>query len=913
MQSTPNRTISDDVHLLAGLLGEVITSIAGEQAFELEEEVRALAKDLRGGGAGAGARLDTLVRGQDTDELRMLIRAFTNYFQLINLAEDSERIRRVRRREQANPERPRRGSLREVVAMLAERGVGATEIGEMLAQAQVRFVLTAHPTEARRRTVIDKLSRIFAIIRDLDQRQAMPWELRRSRSWLASTIAELWTSNELRAHKPTVLDEVRAVLVYFGSTLVDVIPKIYRDLEEALADQFPGEIIAVPPFISFGSWIGGDRDGNPFVTPDVTIETMRIMRSAALGFLEHRLTELAGRLSVSEQMVAAPDRLLSLLQAYGAMFPDLDRDLSVINAGEPYRHLVTLMRERIVATREGRESGFRDASDLLADLRVIEASLLDQSAAMIVGGELHDVIRQVEVFGFGFATLDIRDNAERHEAAVAWMLAEAGVETAYGDFDEAAKHVLLAREIANPRPLIPIDLNGAPETAREVITTFRALRELCDRNHGDSLETYIISHAEAPSDSLEVLLLMKETGLAKAGGTQARLRIAPLFEDAATLASSVETMTALLDEPVYQAALSSAGGTQEVMIGYSDSNKDAGYFASSWGLYRAQERLGQLSRERGVPFLFFHGRGGSIGRGGGPTNKAIMALPAGTINGRMKMTEQGEVISARYSTEPIAHRELELAVGAAVMRSFLVSEDNGAVSHEDRERFVTMMDRMEQVSTRTYRDLVYGDPGFLAFFQQATPIDAISQLQLGSRPARRKATDDISDLRAIPWVFSWTQSRIILPGWYGLGSALEMAVHEFGLATVREVLERVPFFEVTLSNAEMAINKADMGIAERYVALVEDVEVRERVWSRIREEYRRTTRMILEITGQERLHDREPVLQTTIDRRNPYVDPLSIIQVELLRRWRARPEDEDTLETLHLAVNGIAGGLRNTG
>jgi phosphoenolpyruvate carboxylase len=350
------------------------------------------------------------------------------------------------------------------------------------------------------------------------------------------------------------------------------------------------------------------------------------------------------------------------------------------------------------------------------------------------------------------------------------------------------------------------------------------------------------------------------------------------------------------------------------MVGYSDSNKDAGYFASSWGLYKAQGRLGELMRERNVPFVFFHGRGGSVGRGGGPTNKAILALPIDTINGRIKTTEQGEVISAHYSTEPIAHRELELSIGAALMRSFRVpGDDVEQGSESDRDAFLAMMDRMEEVSTSTYRDLVYGDSDFITFFQQATPIDAISQLQLGSRPAKRKATNDIRDLRAIPWVFSWTQSRIILPGWYGLGTALETAVDEFGIDAVRAMLARKPFFQVTLSNAEMAINKADMGIAERYVSLVEDEALRDRIWGRLRNEYERTTRLILEITRQSRLHEREPVLQRTIERRNPYVDPLSIIQVELLRRWRMHPEDQVLLETLHLAVNGIAGGLRNTG
>ncbi len=909
-----NRSLSDDVYLLAGLLGEVLQSLGGQHVFKLEEDVRRLAKDLRRNDHGAGVRLDEVISGADTDELRMLIRAFTNYFQLINLAEDNERIRRVRRREHAHPDTPRRGSIQETISMLADRGVTASQVGELLAQAQVRFVLTAHPTEARRRTVIDKLSRIFAIIRNLDETRAVPREIRRSRTWLSSTIAELWTSNELRVQKPTVQDEVRAVLIYFGSTLVKVIPEIYRDLEEALADIYPGEKVAVPPFLTFGSWIGGDRDGNPFVTPGVTVEALQIMRDSALGFLEYRLTELAGRLSVSAQMVAAVPRLDMLLSQYGARFPEMDEQLRIVNAGEPYRHLVTLMRERVRETRRGGKKGFLHSRELAGDLREIEAALVEQAATMITYGELHDVIRQVEVFGFEFATLDIRDHAQRHEAAVAFMLSAAGVEDAYSELGEVARHVLLAREIRNRRPLVSVDINGAPDDVKEVLTTFRTIRDLLGRGYQGAMETYIISNAEAPSDMLEVLLLMKESGLAQPGGTGARLRIAPLFEEGKTLASSAQTMATLLDEPVYRTALETAGGMQEIMIGYSDSNKDAGYFASSWGLYKSQGELGALMRERGVPFIFFHGRGGSIGRGGGPTNKAILALPLDTINGRIKVTEQGEVISARYSTEPIAHRELELAVGAVLFRSFRVRDWDAEVGSPDEQaRFTSMMDRMAAVSMDAYRDLVYGDPDFITFFQQATPIDAISRLQLGSRPAKRKATNDIRDLRAIPWVFSWTQSRIILPGWYGLGTALEVAVTAFGMDAVRSMLARKPFFQGTLANAEMAINKADMGIAERYVGLVEDEGLRNRIWKRLLEEYECTKRMILEVTEQQRLHDREPVLQRTIERRNPYVDPLSIIQVELLRRWRANPDDEELIEALHLAVNGIAGGLRNTG
>jgi len=407
---------------------------------------------------------------------------------------------------------------------------------------------------------------------------------------------------------------------------------------------------------------------------------------------------------------------------------------------------------------------------------------------------------------------------------------------------------------------------------------------------------------------------MKESRLAAPGGDDARLRIAPLFEEGKTLQSAPQTMGTLLDAPAYRRALATSGGTQEIMIGYSDSNKDVGYLASSWELYQAQRQLAELLSARQVPFVFFHGRGGSVGRGGGPTNIAILALPVHTLNGRIKMTEQGEVISARYSTVPIAHRELELALGAILVQSFQTTDWRAQTEEKpDAGQFEAVLDDMADVSAATYRELVYGDPDFVSFFQEATPIDAISRLQLGSRPAKRASTNDIRDLRAIPWVFSWTQARIILPGWYGIGTALEEGVRRYGLEQIRTMERHWPFFAATLSNAELALSKADLGIAERYVRLVQDDDLRRRIGNQLRDEYHRSLRMILEITGQERLLDREPVLQRSIDRRNPYVDPLSVIQVELLRRWRQQPDDEDLIQTLHLAVNGIAGGLKNTG
>ncbi|MGB3330748.1 MAG: phosphoenolpyruvate carboxylase, partial [Thermomicrobiales bacterium] len=433
------RTLSDDIYLLVGILGEAIQAVAGRDAFELEEAARTLAKNLRRGELDASAALQELVHASDTEDLRILIRAFTNYFQLINLSEDNERIRRVRQREQREPDQPRRGSIREAVLVLAERGITAEALQALLNDAHVRLVLTAHPTEARRRTIIDKLARIFAAIRDLDERRALPHEVRRAQTRLSSTIEGLWTSNELQITKPTVLDEVRAVLVYFNSTFSTVIPAIYRDLEEAVAEAYPGAGITIPPFLTFGSWIGGDRDGNPFVTPEVTVDALRIMRAAALGLLDGKITELAGRLSMSTLMVPAVPALDAAIATYGAMFPDLAQQLAVNNRGEPYRQFLTLARERLRATRDGGDHAYARASELLDDLSLVRSSLLAQNAGMIVGGDLTDVIRMVEVFGFEFATLDIREHAKRHAMAVHAALAASSVEADYEGLDEAQR------------------------------------------------------------------------------------------------------------------------------------------------------------------------------------------------------------------------------------------------------------------------------------------------------------------------------------------------------------------------------------------------------------------------------------------------------------------------------------------
>jgi phosphoenolpyruvate carboxylase len=897
---TASRTLSDDIGLLGGLLGEVIQAQEPAEAFALEERARILGRALRSGDETAAEQLAALVEGLSVEDTTVLVRAFTSYFRLVNLAEDNERVRRMRKRERRELPAPRRGSLREAIGIIAARGTSAESLQELLAQAEIRLVVTAHPTEAQRRTTVAKLARVFAVIRELDDREVEADDLARARGQLASTIQELWSSDEIRAVSPTALDEVRAGLVYFHSTLLDVVPRIYRELEDSVEADYPGAGIVVPPLLSFGSWIGGDRDGNPNVTPAVTRQTLELMRRMALEFLSQRVERLAERVSVSTVVTGRASLLDPALLAAAERFPELASELSRRNPEEPYRRFFALARERLRATGEGAAEGYADSAELLADLRLAERALLAQRADRIAAGDLHDVIRQVEVFGFHVARLDIREHAVRHRQAVGELLERRGDAGDYAELAEAARQSLLARALADAAALFPADPAALSPTAREVVGGFTMLREALADGYRDALGSYVISGAAAPSDVLEVLLLMKAAGVA--------LPIAPLFEFGASLRDAAATMGALLEQPAYREALRSWGDRQEVMIGYSDSNKDVGYLASTWGVRGAQTAIAELLRAHGVRFMFFHGRGGALGRGGGPANVAILAQPPGTVEGRIKLTEQGEVVAAKYSTPEIAHRELELVVGAALVSRLLPQP-----TAERLRVFEELLERMATRSQEVYRDLVYGHPGFDCFFEQATPIQEIARLRLGSRPARRGGSQRIQELRAIPWVFSWTQSRIILPAWYGLGSALAQAREEAGLPALQEMERDWPFFAALLSNAEMGLAKADLTIGERYADLVEDETLREPIWARIRTEYERTRELVLAITGQARLLDRSPVLQRSIERRNPYVDPLSFIQVTLLRRLRTDGASEELVRPMLLTINGIAGGLRNTG
>ena len=904
------RTFADDQELLAWALREVIRVAEGESALELHDRSVSLAGRVRGGEVGAAYELSGLVGEMSLADLQVLIRSLTCWFGLVNLAEDNERVRRLRSREAHYAPAPRRGSPRQAVERLAESGTGAAELAAMLARAEVRLVMTAHPTEARRRTTVEKLSRIFGMLRALDERHPLPGDVELVRGQLAAAVQELWGTDELRAVSPTVLDEVRTGLVYFTSTLVNVVPTFYRELEAAVGASYHGREIPVPPLLSFGSWIGGDRDGNPNVTPTVTAETLELMRTACLRFLQQRATDLASRVSLSARVTGPPDELEPLLADARARFPKLGDSLTRRHPEEPYRRVFALISERIRATRKQNPTGYADPDELLADLRLVESSLRTHRGSFVAAGDLRDVIRSVEVFGFHFAQLDVREHADRHRGALAEIFATLGVHADYAALPEAERAALLAREIAQRRPLIPADIAGFTTETREVVATFRQLYDLLCGQHAGAIRSYIVSGTSGPSDLLEVLLLMKENRLTRAGGGGAMLRVVPLFESRETLDQATATMATLLAMPVYRNALRAVGDEQEIMVGYSDSNKDVGYVASGWAIYRAQISLSELMSEHGITWTFFHGRGGAVGRGGGPSNVAILAQPPGTVHGRLKVTEQGEVLSAKYSVPEIARRELELTASAVLISAF-----DDAAPHDPPRlgRYAEVMRLMADCSEDVYRELVYGDPDFSAFFHAITPVQEISRLQLGSRPAKRRRSARIEDFRAIPWVFSWTQARVVLPAWYGLGTALAAARERFGLELLAEMENDWPFFSGLISNAEMACAKTDLDIARRYAELWDQAEARERIWTLIAAEFEVTCAQLVAVTGGVRLLDREPHLQASIDRRTPYVDPLSFIQVELLRRARAGAGGDELVRTSFLAINGIAGGLRNTG
>lgn len=921
MRETDRDSLGADIRLLGNMLGGVIRQVAGDTAFQLEEEVRARAKALRTSHSVEEARRlrDELER-LELPELRTLIRAFTVFFDLVNLAEQRARVRVLRHRARQADPLPIGESVESALRQLRLRGVGPEQLEAFLAEAQLVPTFTAHPSEARRRTILEKLARINAEMDRQERLDLLPREVELSRAAIVEEIESLWQSDLVRTLRPSVQDEVRQGLEVVEGALFDVVPRLYRELGSAVERVYPEVEGRLPPLLTFRTWIGGDRDGNPNVTHATTARAVTLQQQTILRFYLARMDDLARRLSQTAHFAPPSADLLASLRSDRELLPEVAH----VPDHEPYR-----LKCRAIIVRLERTRAYLDRIDLRwtatpappppgvylgghelhDDLRLIADSLVAGRAAAAANGAVRDLARLVEVFGLHLMTLDVRQHSKRHVAALAEVLKWAGTCEDYLSLTPDQRLELLARELTTNRPLLPTHLPFSDETV-EVIQTFRTIAAVLERQCPEAIQTYIISLTTEPAHLLEVLLFAREAGLFRPGAGIARLDIVPLFETLDALRSAVPILTRLLDIPVYRQHVRLRGDRQEVMIGYSDSNKESGFLQSVWALYRAQIELQKLGEAAGVRVSFFHGRGGAIGRGGGPANRSILAQPAGTVAGRTRLTEQGEVIADRYGHHDIAERHLEQVLHALLLASFPAEAD------EPEPGWERVMDRLAASSRRHYRALVYETPEFLPYFEQATPIDEIAQLKLGSRPARRTQARGIDELRAIPWVFSWMQSRHTLPGWYGLGSALGEyldAEGEAGLETLQTMYERWPFWATALDNAQMILAKADLTIARLYADLVVDQGVASRIFDRIAAEHDRTVALVCKVARQEALLERMPVLQRSIQQRNPYVDPLSFIQTVLLRRLRSGDSDDELRAGVLESINGIASGLKNTG
>lgn len=935
-----------DIRLLGSLLGSTLKRHGGARLFEIEEQVRQASKALRRKPDPARERaLARLLRGLDVDDTIGVIRAFAVYFQLVNLAEQHHRIRRKRYYALHTPDAPQAGSIAACLDGLRDEKVSPRHLEETLQALSIRPVMTAHPTEAARRSLLNKHRRVADILSELDRNDLTEVERKLAEGCLEGEIESIWLTDEVRSFQPTVLDEVANTLYYFDAVLFDAVPAFQESLRRSLAQRYPSVEFAGPLTpIRFGSWVGGDRDGNPHVTPAITWETLRRQQELVLSKYRAALAELEGRLSESSRFCPASPALQKSLKQDARTYANVAALLRERHPEEPHRQKVRFMLERVegalsrnraltgavdsersnaslipVGGPDLPTSGYRRRQELFQDLTLLHESLKTQRVAN-AAERVEQLMGQVATFGLHLAELDLRQHSERHEAALEELTQSLGLAKTYAAFDESEREAWLTAELQNARPLVAFDSELSSETM-ETLNVFRVARRALDQISPEAFGSYIISMTREVSDILAVLVLAKEAGLYRVRRGEApatcRIRVSPLFETIDDLHRAPEVMRRLFSNPSYAAVLRDQGSLQHIMLGYSDSGKDGGILTSAWELYQAQEALWESARAHDVGLCLFHGRGGSVGRGGGPSHKAILAQPPGTVAGHIKITEQGEVISSKYGLPELALRNMEL-VTAAVLQASLPPSRRSAES----ARIATWRAAMTELSESAclaYREVVQSE-GFTDYFMEATPVEELQHMRFGSRPARRKKrSKSIADLRAIPWVFGWTQSRHLLPGWLGVGASLESFVEQAPrkrLALLKEMYRDWPFFASALSNIEMALAKADFQIARQYAERLVERKHR-KIFRRLEREYQTTKRLLLRVTGQSELLEQAPVLKRSISVRNPYVDPMSYLQVELLARHRGPQakagEDRATLYALLLTINGIAGGLRNTG
>jgi len=907
--SLHSRTVSRDIREVAGMLGEVIKDQTSEAAFDRIEEVRTGAIEYRSGDRASRAEIREHLEAADPATKETIARAFTTYFAITNLAEERERIREVRR---GQDEGVLADSIEAAIERLSDRGADPDELRAVLDDVLIEPTFTAHPTEARRKTVKAKLRTVSECLWQLDERRLTDRERERLTERLKAEITTLWGTGLVRDRRPAVTDEALNVHWYLENVLFDVIADVYDELDRLLDDwddEASGADTEISTLYRFRSWAGSDRDGNPYVTPDVTGAMLERQRNVVLELYRDELDELSGALTQDGRRVDTGEEFESRFELRQSRLESTATDVEAEYPNEPHRQFLTLIREGLARVGDVLPGGYRGVEEFVADLEALERSLRANGTGGVADEHVTPLRRKAETFGFVLASMDLRDHQEQHTEAVAEALKRQGVN--YRGMDEDERVAVLTDAVQQPQPVIDVSDASNPalsETAQRVLTRFDRLVDW-QREYGvDAIDTYCISMCEESSHVLEVLFLADQAGVVDLPD-HSGLDIVPLLETESALSGARRIMGTLFENEAYAAALEARDGVQEVMIGYSDSNKENGFLAANWSLHVNQKRLAEITDEHGIELRLFHGRGGSISRGGGPMNDALLALPPETVTGRVKFTEQGEAIDATYANPRIAERNLEQMLNAQIRARY----DAHRRSSEGRsdpapEEWHTAMETAAGAARDAYRNLLETD-GFVAYFEQSTPIPVIEDLNLGSRPASRSGDRTVEDLRAIPWVFSWTQARCILPGWYGLAAGFDAYLEQGGdLDTLREMYEKWPFFRTTLDNAALALARTDMEIAEEYAALA-DPALQERFFPRVIEEYESACELVQEVTGRESLLQRG-WLEESLERRNPYVDPLNLLQVALLAEEELT---EIERRILRLTVKGIAAGMQNTG
>jgi len=915
--SSKDLPLREDIRLLGRILGDTLREQEGEATYELVENVRRSSVIFRKKQEDADRlHLEHLLDHLTPYDTLSVVRAFSYFSQLSNIAEDLHHNRR-RRAHMKSGSRPQEGSIQLALERLIEKQVKPDALQAFFDKAMVSPVLTAHPTEVQRKSILDCQMVIASLLTDRDRIQMTPEELGNNELALRRFVLILWETRMLRVSKLTVRDEIKNGLTFYGHTFLMEIPQLYANLEKQLETHFKHPF-NVAPLLRVGSWIGGDRDGNPFVTADVMSDAAKRHSAVAMEFYLQETNLLGMRLSLSSRLVKISDEL----ETFAAASPDK----SPARDDEPYRRALMAIYSRLVATAEKLSHQVEHLRQLdenavpyphpqafIADLDILIDSLNGHHAVYLARGRLGNLRRAAEVFGFHLAPLDMRQHSGVHEQVVSELMAVAGVAD-YIQLDETARRKVLV-DVIQQGTKLATNLSKFSETVQGELRIMQAAADIHLSFGSTALPNYIISMTKGVSDMLEVALMVQQSGLleVKVGVAPViQLNIIPLFETIDDLRGSRKIMDELFSIPFYRELLKSRGNTQEVMLGYSDSNKDGGYLTANWELYKAEIDLVQVFDKHGIELRLFHGRGGSVGRGGGPSYEAIRAQPPGSVNGQIRITEQGEVISSKYSNPEIGRRNLETLIAATMEATLLHHHGDDSTNPE----YHTTMEALSLDAISAYRKLVFETPGFTDYFFAATPIREIAELNIGSRPSARKATNRIEDLRAIPWVFSWSNSRVILPGWYGFGSAVEKYLEREGDAGLRQLQSMNKdwaFFRGLLSNMDMVLSKTDMGIASRYAKLVPDVKIREQIFGMIETEWERTTSKLLAITQSKTLLANNPTMARSLNTRLPYIDPLNHLQVMLLERTRAGESDEKLRRALHITINGIAAGLRNSG